>query len=149
PPVLLRPGGVTLEALRAVLGDVEVHPAALALPGSGEVEAGAAARSPGMKYRHYAPRCPAVLVEGEPEARARRLASLAADYAAQGLRVGVIATDEGAAALGPEQERASARGTVLVRITGPRARSDRYAAQLFELLRELERLGCHVILMEG
>jgi len=148
-PVLLRPGGVSLEALRAVLGEVEVDPAALALPGSGQVEPGAAVRSPGMKYRHYAPRCPAVLVEGKPEARARRLANLAADYAAQGLRVGIIATEEGAAAVGPGQERAAARGNVLVRITGPRARSDLYAARLFEVLRELERLGCDVILMEG
>lgn len=149
PPILLRPGGVSLEQLRAVLGEVEVDPGAMALPGSGEVEPGAAVRSPGMKYRHYAPRCPAILVEGEPEARARRLASVAADYAVQGLCVGIIATEEGAAAFGPEQEKAADRGNVVVRVTGPRARSDLYAARMFGVLRELERLGCDVILMEG
>lgn len=149
PPVLLRPGGVSLEALRAVLGEVKLDPAVLALPGTeAEIKAGPV-RSPGMKYRHYAPRCPAVLVEGEPEARGRRLAALAASYLQQGLRVGIIATEEGAAALGEGQESGSDRGNLFVLITGPRNRSDLYAARLFDVLRELERLGSDVIIMEG
>ena len=47
-PVLLRPGGVTLEELAAVLGTV-------ALPGGG---AHARPRSPGLLLRHYAPGIP-------------------------------------------------------------------------------------------
>jgi L-threonylcarbamoyladenylate synthase len=54
PPMLLRPGGVTLEQLRDCLGEVAV------LKGDGEAAAG---RSPGLRYRHYAPRAQVILVD--------------------------------------------------------------------------------------
>ena len=59
-PVLLRPGGVTLEQLREVLPDIQVNPAVLE-----ELKAGEKAASPGMKYKHYAPKAETYLVEGE------------------------------------------------------------------------------------
>ena len=61
PPRLLRPGGVTLEELRGVLGEVAVDPAVKRLMGEGEQP-----RAPGMKYRHYAPKAPVTVVKGEP-----------------------------------------------------------------------------------
>lgn len=61
-PRLLRPGGVTLEQLRAVLGRVDVDPAVLH-----RLETGAKASSPGMKYKHYAPRAEVFLVDASPE----------------------------------------------------------------------------------
>ncbi|MBE6787985.1 MAG: threonylcarbamoyl-AMP synthase [Ruminococcaceae bacterium] len=60
PPVLLRPGGITLEQLREVLPDITVNKAVLA-----ELEKGETAASPGMKYKHYAPKTKTFLVEGE------------------------------------------------------------------------------------
>ncbi len=51
PPRLLRPGGVTLEELREVLGEVAVDAAVRRLMAPGEQP-----RAPGMKYRHYAPK---------------------------------------------------------------------------------------------
>ena len=65
PPRLLRPGGVTLEQLRAALGEVAVDPAVTRLMGAGEQP-----RAPGMKYRHYAPKAPVTVVKGEPSAGA-------------------------------------------------------------------------------
>ena len=62
PPRLLRPGGVTLEQLREVLGEVAVDPAV-----TRQMEAGEKPRAPGMKYRHYAPKAPVVAVRGDPE----------------------------------------------------------------------------------
>ena len=61
-PRLLRPGGITLEQLREVLGTVEVDPAILSQMAPGQVP-----KAPGMKYRHYAPACPVVIVSGSPE----------------------------------------------------------------------------------
>ena len=61
PPRLLRPGGITLEQLRAALGEVAVDPAVTRLMGAGERP-----RAPGMKYRHYAPKAPVTVVAGEP-----------------------------------------------------------------------------------
>ena len=65
PPRLLRPGGVTLEELRAVLGEVAVDPAVTRLMGEGERP-----RAPGMKYRHYAPKAPVTVVKGDAAATA-------------------------------------------------------------------------------
>ena len=66
PPRLLRPGGVTLEELGAVLGEVAVDPAVTRLMGAGEKP-----RAPGMKYRHYAPKAPVTVVQGAPAQAAR------------------------------------------------------------------------------
>lgn len=58
-PKLLRPGGITLEQLESVLGKVEVDHAVLH-----RLEDGAKASSPGMKYKHYAPKARVILVKG-------------------------------------------------------------------------------------
>lgn len=58
-PRLLRPGGVTPEELTAVLGDLAVDRAVTA-PVSGD----AIVKAPGMKYRHYAPQEPVIIVSG-------------------------------------------------------------------------------------
>lgn len=61
--VLLRPGAVTPDDLRAVLGHLEIAPAVTAALAEGE-----RVLSPGMKYRHYAPAAPLTLLEGEDAA---------------------------------------------------------------------------------
>lgn len=63
PPRLLRPGAVTPEQLYKIIPDLEIDDAVLAKLKDGEI-----ASSPGMKYKHYAPKCDAYLVEGESEA---------------------------------------------------------------------------------
>ena len=65
PPRLLRPGGVTLEELEEVLGEVEVDAAVRRLMAPGEQP-----KAPGMKYRHYAPKAPVTVVKGEPSCTA-------------------------------------------------------------------------------
>ncbi len=60
PPRLLRPGAVTVEQLKEFLPDLVIDPAVL-----NELEKGQAAASPGMKYKHYAPKKQVFLVEGE------------------------------------------------------------------------------------
>ena len=57
-PRLLRPGMVTLEELKAVLGDVELDSAVLS-----KLKEGQKASSPGMKYKHYAPKANVVLLK--------------------------------------------------------------------------------------
>ena len=61
-PRLLRPGGVTPEQLREVLGEIVVDPAVL-----GELAPDAVVRAPGMKYKHYAPSGEVVIVSGSSE----------------------------------------------------------------------------------
>lgn len=61
-PRVLRPGGITVEQLRSVLGEVEVDDAVLH-----KLKDGAVAASPGMKYKHYAPRADITILKGTLE----------------------------------------------------------------------------------
>lgn len=63
PPRLLRPGGITLEQLESVLGPVEVDPAV-----TQPLAEGVKVASPGMKYKHYAPKVHVIMVKGTFEA---------------------------------------------------------------------------------
>ena len=65
PPRLLRPGGITLEDLEEVLGQVTVDEAV-----SRSLSADETAKAPGMKYKHYAPQCQVIIVEGKRESAA-------------------------------------------------------------------------------
>ncbi len=64
-PRLLRPGGITPEQLHSVLGDVMIDKAVTA-----SVEKDAVVKAPGMKYRHYAPDCRVLIVDGDLPAAA-------------------------------------------------------------------------------
>ena len=62
PPRLLRPGGITLEQLRGVLGQVEMDDAVLHPLADGK-----RAASPGMKYKHYSPKANVIILDGSLE----------------------------------------------------------------------------------
>ena len=59
-PVILRPGGVTKEMIENAWGCAEVDKAVLE-----GMENGAAAASPGMKYKHYSPKAQVYIADGD------------------------------------------------------------------------------------
>lgn len=61
-PMLLRPGGITLEQLEEVIGEVRVSEAVLY-----KMKEGQKAESPGMKYKHYAPKAKLILIKSSDE----------------------------------------------------------------------------------
>ena len=61
-PRILRPGIITREEIEAVIGAVEIDKAVL-----DRLEYGEQASSPGMKYKHYAPRARVVLLRGSED----------------------------------------------------------------------------------
>ena len=65
-PRLLRPGGITPEQLTAALGDLVIDKAVTA-----QIDKDAVVKAPGMKYRHYAPAEPVVIVAGSREKAAQ------------------------------------------------------------------------------
>ena len=69
-PRLLRPGGITPEELLEVLGDLVVDKAV-----TGEIAKDTVVKAPGMKYRHYAPSEPVVIVSGNREKAAQDIRS--------------------------------------------------------------------------
>ncbi len=62
PPRLLRPGGVTLEEMEKIIGHIEVDNAVL-----NALKENQKAASPGMKYKHYAPKAKVILLRGSDE----------------------------------------------------------------------------------
>ena len=70
PPRLLRPGGITPEQLTAVLGELVVDKAVTA-----QIDKDAVVKAPGMKYKHYAPQCPVLIVAGSREKAAAYIRS--------------------------------------------------------------------------
>ena len=65
-PRLLRPGGISPESLRKILGELAVDKAVL-----GEVPKDEIVRAPGMKYTHYTPQADVIIVTGSSESAAR------------------------------------------------------------------------------
>jgi L-threonylcarbamoyladenylate synthase len=119
-PVLLRPGGLALEELEAVSGGI-------VLPGPGAGGEALRARSPGTRYRHYAPRARVVL------AAPADVATVAHRWAGQGVRVGTLA---------PDPQSPLGRGAPH-REAGPGAEA--FARVLYAGLRALDDAGCAVI----
>jgi L-threonylcarbamoyladenylate synthase len=135
PPLLLRPGGTALEALRRVLSNMKLHPFVQA-----EQELSLQQiRSPGMKHKHYAPKAEVILVEGSVSGVIAKVKELAESYKLKGVKVGILATDETQA-----QYRAD-----LVRSLGSRFNLEVVAHNLFRLLRELDAEDADIIIAEG
>jgi len=128
PPLVLRPGAITLEALESVLPVVRI-----ASPSDH-----AAMRSPGLLPKHYAPRAAMTLFQGDPGAARNAMALLARDAIAAGQRVGVLATAGDARALEGLQ--------VVIAELGPDEDAEGAAAKLYAALRELDTAQVDVIL---
>lgn len=122
-PILLRPGGVTLEMLRDVLGKVEVNPAVTA-----RLAEGAVAASPGMKYKHYAPKAHVILVKGSAEAYRRYVNAHAAP-------------DVTAMCFGGEEREL----TVPYLTYGRRDDATAQAHEVFDTLRRLDVIGAKTV----
>ena len=156
PPTLLRPGGVTVEELEQVVGAVRLHPAvaggAAGRRAGGAVEAGHAAdegddrpRSPGMKYRHYAPTAPLWLVEGDPQAVARAVAEQVRRHPSA--RVGLWASRQTLELV--RQELGGLPARVQAFCAGDRVHLGGVARRLFDGLRRLDAGGPDFILAEA
>jgi L-threonylcarbamoyladenylate synthase len=136
PPVLLRPGGVGLERLREIVGEVRV--AARGACGE-ELEAAGPRKAPGLFERHYAPAAETVVYEGPPERVRAALRRDAGARRAQGQIVGILATEEDVPLLNVDEG-------VYVRSAGRTGDSAGMARRLFAALRELEACGVTAIL---
>lgn len=81
-PVILRLGGITKDELEQCVGYVDID--------SGLITEKHTPRSPGMKYKHYAPKAQFLLVQGKPEFLQKQV-ELAKS---EGMKVGVYTVDE-------------------------------------------------------
>jgi L-threonylcarbamoyladenylate synthase len=138
PPVVRRPGGITLEQVRSLVPDVVLR--------SAQGDKSEPQFAPGQLARHYSPRARLTLYEGDA---ARVVARVGADVrtaVASGARVGILAPQEDLSALAPIVASAAAAGRVEVRPYGVRSDLERSARELFAALRDLDDTGVSMIL---
>ena len=132
-PMILRPGYISKEMLEKVLGKVETDRGLLA------DNSGIRPKAPGMKYRHYAPRAPLIIVEGPQEAVRKKINELVARSAEEGGQAGVIGTDESF----------DCYHNGLVKSIGTREDELTIAQHLYSILREFDELNVTVIYSES
>ena len=132
-PVILRPGGIGIEEIRDVIGEVTIgYP-------DKSLERGEVARSPGMKYTHYSPETRMVLVAGSISTVVDRIREFVSDYHGRGMRVGLLVTEETAEHIIADE----------IFILGRRDDIALVASNLFAGLRYLDGRCVDVIIADG
>lgn len=142
-PTILRPGGVTREQLADILGNVELEQE-LSSQGPGSMETTVSPKSPGMKYRHYAPEGKVIVIhEGSQKQTVDKITSLQKEYDAS--KIAVLCMQETSEALGNEL----ISGIDLLYVLGSTEKPEEAASRLFEGLRFCDREKIDIILIEG
>jgi len=128
PVQLLRAGGITVEQLRTVIGEIKI----------GE-KLQKSFRSPGMMDSHYSPKAKLILVDKKGEIQIKEVFKQAMIYRAQGFRVGIMAKEE-------NKEKYEG---FEVKIIGKGSELKKCAANLFSILRDFDKEKFDVIIAES
>lgn len=134
PSCVLRPGGITLEMIKAVEGDAYLDPAIMIRP-----KEDLKPKSPGMKYRHYAPKAPVKIIQGDIKKTVAKINEMVQNYIDENKRIGIIATDE---------TKDLYKNGIVVSL-GSRKDMDEITRNLFEVLRSFDDTDVSVILSES
>lgn len=131
---ILRPGGITREMLEEAVGRVEIDPAIM-----DRLVEGVKPKSPGMKYRHYAPKSPMVIIKGDREKVVEYINGKTVEFESQGKKVGVLASEENIGLYTSKQKLS----------VGSVKNPGIIAANLFDSLREFDKIDVDYIFAEG
>lgn len=134
PPCVLRPGGITLEMLREIDNNIYIDPAIMKKPNSNLKP-----KAPGMKYRHYAPKAPLKIVNGDLKKTIAKINEIVQNYIDENKVVGIMATDETAARY---------KNGIVISL-GSREDLSTIAKNLFETLRIFDDKNVDLILSES
>ena len=88
PPIVLRPGGVTLDMLQ------QINPFITVMENHAKESVEAGIRSPGLKHRHYAPKAPLYLVTGDFLRQTKIINEQIENSLKRTGRIGLILTEE-------------------------------------------------------
>ncbi len=132
-PMILRPGYITPEMLREVIGEVQLD------PGLAADDPSVHPKAPGMKYKHYAPKAELILIHGVQEKVQQKINDLTQEAAESGRAAGVIGTDEscGCYRYG------------IVKSIGTRSDEATIARHLYAILREFDQQEIDIIYSES
>ncbi len=133
PVMILRPGFITYETLKEIIPDIVFDGAVI------DSDSEEPPRAPGMKYRHYAPKAEMTLVTGSVDNVISYINDRIAAKSAEGLKTGVIATDETHYLYNADS----------VKSLGSRKNEKQIAKNLFKVLREFDDEDIDVIYAES
>lgn len=126
-PVILRPGIITLEDIREIIPETIVDEHVLKA-----VSVSDTPKSPGMKYKHYAPDADVTVIEGEPEKVHQKIQELLAEHPDK--KCGVLTI--------------SGRNYNADYILSAGDNNTDYAHNLFTKLREFDESGVEIVYAE-
>lgn len=129
-PLILRPGGLTKEELESILGHVEIDPG---------LAPGERPKSPGQKYKHYAPKAEVTVVEGSVDFQIKKIQGLTRELEKAGYKVGIMAT---------AQTRDFYKNGRIISM-GDRDAPLTISSNVFTILRKFDRLKVDKILAES
>lgn len=130
PAMILRPGAITLEMLEKIIPDVTLDKSILK---KGEIP-----KSPGQKYKHYAPKASCHLAVGDIETKT----FLIKEYITNNdEKIGVMGTDEFIKDLNLENIDIKSMGSI--------EDLEEVGSRIFRLLRDFDKDGVDTILIEG
>ena len=127
PPVILRPGGVTREQIEEQIGPVSVI--------EPRKDLDFAPKSPGMKYKHYAPKAPMAIVRGDTAF----FQDVTRKAREEGKKVGLLVTEESAALYEAD----------LILTCGTRRDPASIARNLYGILRKFDQHNIDIIYSES
>ena len=134
PPLVLRPGGITLEMLKEIDSNIEIDSALKSKPTENFKP-----KAPGMKYRHYAPKAHLKIIKGKNEKTIEIINEILENYIEKGNDVAILTTDENLNKFNS--------GKVIS--LGSENNLNEIAKNLFETLRKCDDLGVQHILCQG
>ena len=131
PPVVLRPGGITVEQLKEFNDKIEIDAGII------KNDSNIKPKAPGMKYRHYAPKAKVRIISGDMEKVTLEIEKMLKEYKKQGKKVGILTTEN----------NVNKYDNDIILSLGNKL--DEVARNLFESLRALDDKGVDIILSEG
>lgn len=133
-PVILRPGGCSLESLKTVVPNVKIKPGFQKLDKNKTPSI-----SPGMLTKHYSPNAKVLLFSGDQISTINRMVSVARQLISNDINVGVMVSDE--------NKHDFDEVNVKLQLLGSHHDLEQISHNLFAGMRALEESGVDVILV--
>ena len=134
PPLVLRPGGITLEMLKEINPEIELDKALKSKPNDDFKP-----KAPGMNYKHYAPNAHLKIIKGKNEKTIEIINEIVENYIEKGNDVAILTTNENLNKFN--------NGKVIS--LGSENDLKEIAKNLFEALRKCDDLRVQYILCQG
>lgn len=134
PPMILRPGRITLEDLQEIDSRIKIDSATI------DAKSGEVPKSPGQKYKHYAPKAPAICFGGGLDKIITEIKKNIKEN--KGKKIAVLASEE-------SYDEYKNEGVHLLLNLGSREHLEDVASNLFSALRQCDEENVDIIFAEG